>query len=164
MANSIRHTTTDDWIERFGRLVDQYNVDIDEKHSHSKDQTYSRLRIAILDTGIDMNHPEIFGDERIKAHKSWTGTSADEDTSGHGTHIASTILSLTKNVDVYIAKITENNVLEDTDRISDVGGSNILMLHIQPGPLRVSQRSSFQANSCFEYRRSTSRVRSGKSA
>lgn len=107
------------------QLVNQYQVDNDEDQSHSEEQMHSRLRVAILDTGIDMSHHETFGDERIKELKSWTGTSADEDTSGHGTHIASTILSLTSNVDVFIAKITDNNFLEDTDRISEVGGANV---------------------------------------
>lgn len=111
------------------QLVNQCQVDNDEDQSHSEEQIHSRLRVAILDTGVDINHPEIFGDERIIERKSWTGTSADEDTSGHGTHIASTILSLTSNVDVFIAKITDSNVLEDTDRISEVGGANLLTTH-----------------------------------
>lgn len=108
------------------KLVNQYQVDNDEDQAHPEGQMHSRLRVAILDTGIDMNHHEIFGDERIKELKSWTGIPADEDTSGHGTHIASTILSLTSNVDVFIAKITDNNVLEDTDRISEVGDASVL--------------------------------------
>lgn len=112
------------------QLVNQCQIDNDEDQSHPEEHTHSRLRVAVLDTGIDMNHHEIFGDERIKELKSWTTTSADEDTSGHGTHIASTILSLTSNVDVFIAKISDNNVLEDTDRISEVGGANVLTTHI----------------------------------
>lgn len=126
VANFIRHTATDDWIERFSRLVSECQVDNDEDRSHSEKQMQSRLRVAILDTGIDINHPEFFGDVRIKERKSWTSTSADEDTSGHGTHVASTILDLTSNVDIFIAKITENNVLDDTDRISEVSFSNRL--------------------------------------
>lgn len=115
------------------RLVNQHLVDDDQDPSHVVKHTSRRLKVAILDTGIDINHPEIFGDERVKGRKSWTGTSADEDASGHGTHIASTVLSLTSNVDVYIAKVTETNVLEDTDRISDVGASHIFTAHpVQP--------------------------------
>lgn len=129
-ADLIRQTATDDWIEQYVQLVSECQVDKDEDQSQSGKQIHSRIRVAILDTGIDMNHPEIFGDERIVGHKSWTGTSAEQDTSGHGTHIASTILKLTSNVDLFMAKITDNNVLEDTDRISEVGGANVLTRHI----------------------------------
>lgn len=112
------------------QLVRECQVDKDGDQSQSEKQIHSRIRVAILDTGIDMNHPEIDDDERIVGHKSWTGTLAEQDTSGHGTHIASTILKLTSNVDLFIAKITDNNVLEDTDRISEVGGANVLTRHI----------------------------------
>lgn len=123
-----RQTATDDWIERFVELINQSHGDNGQDRP-PEGKSSSRLRVAILDTGIDINHPEIFGDERVKERKSWTGSPADEDASGHGTHIASTILSLTSNVDVYIAKVTESNVLEDTDRVSDVGGFDALAYH-----------------------------------
>lgn len=123
-----RQTATDDWIERFVELINQFHGDNSQDRS-PEGKALGRLRVAILDTGIDINHHEIFGDERVKERKSWTDSSADEDNSGHGTHIASTILSLTRNVDVYIAKVTESNVLEDTDRVSEVGGFYTLAYH-----------------------------------
>lgn len=103
------------------QLVEHAQVKINENVSNDEENTSSRIKVAVLDTGVDINHPLFSGKERLKDRKSWTGTSADEDISGHGTHIASTILSLTRNVDLYIAKITDSNVLEDTDRIADVG-------------------------------------------
>lgn len=148
---------TDDWIEQYLQLVRKYQVDKDEDQSQSGKQIHSRIRVAILDTGIDMDHPEIYDDERIVGHKSWTGTSAEQDASGHGTHIASTILKLTSNVDLFIAKITDNNVLEDTDRISEVGGADVLTRRILLRPV-----VSFGTNLCFGHRLSSSLARSGK--
>lgn len=105
------HTATDSWIEQFSRLRD----------SCISDESV-RLKVAILDTGIDLGHPLLLAHQgRVKDCKSWVDTQADQDTAGHGTHIASVILDLTTNVDLYIAKVTESNLLKGTDQIAEVG-------------------------------------------
>ncbi len=58
------------------------------------------LKVAVLDTGIDMTHPDFDGESRLKTRRSWVGSAVDVDSCGHGTHIVSTILRLTRNVDV----------------------------------------------------------------
>ncbi|SPQ26064.1 5a998593-682c-4a12-938d-bc56394e45c7 [Thermothielavioides terrestris] len=78
-----------------------------------------RLKVAVLDTGIDINHPDFDGESRLKNRRSWVESSAEVDKSGHGTHIVSTILALTQNVDVYIAKISEGNTLETSKHIAE---------------------------------------------
>lgn len=99
---------TDTWTRRFNHIV----------RSHISADTHRPIKVAILDTGINNSHPEFFGQSRIKALKSWTDSQADVDISGHGTHIASTILSLTLNVHLYIAKISETSPLEHPDEIA----------------------------------------------
>ncbi|MGR6919921.1 S8 family peptidase [[Actinomadura] parvosata] len=47
------------------------------------------VKVAVLDSGIDMNHPDFAG--RISATRNFSPTSGIADKVGHGTHVASTI-------------------------------------------------------------------------
>lgn len=109
MAGSSSSELTDQWTQRFSQLA----------RSHISEDCGRRLRVAILDTGINSAHPEFYEESRIKALRSWTDNPPDVDLSGHGTHIASTLLSLSFNIDLYIGKVTETNTLKNTGDIAD---------------------------------------------
>ncbi|OLF19235.1 hypothetical protein BU204_02475 [Actinophytocola xanthii] len=47
------------------------------------------VRVAVLDTGIDTDHPDLAG--KVEASKDFSGKGSVEDGDGHGTHVASTI-------------------------------------------------------------------------
>ena len=57
------------------------------------------VRVAVLDTGIDRNHPDLQG--RVKSyiyeHPDLPITSSDRDIIGHGTHVAGTITAAIDN-------------------------------------------------------------------
>ncbi|CAN9186583.1 unnamed protein product [Alternaria alternata] len=113
--------------------LDLANV-LDEKKSKAADNWKTRIRkqnltykigrdpgpkikIAILDTGIDKSHPEVvreWYDEvsnnqgRIRGFKDFVHDDIPKDVSGHGTHIAGIILELSSNTHVYIGRIVES--------------------------------------------------------
>ncbi|ROV88919.1 hypothetical protein VSDG_08918 [Cytospora chrysosperma] len=73
-----------------------------------------RIKVAILDTGIDIGHPSIKARiERIKDVRTWVndlGGKQDRktgDSSGHGTHIADLLLDVAPDSDIYIARIAK---------------------------------------------------------
>ncbi|KIW33855.1 uncharacterized protein PV07_00671 [Cladophialophora immunda] len=78
----------------------------------------TRVRIAILDTGLDRNHGLVREHkERIRAVCDWVdgdGSNDDDwsgDEVGHGTHIACIILANAPNADVFIARISKTRAL-----------------------------------------------------
>ncbi|HEX6353719.1 S8 family serine peptidase [Actinophytocola sp.] len=48
------------------------------------------VRVAVLDTGIDTDHPDLAG--KVDLSKDFSGKGSVEDGAGHGTHVASTIV------------------------------------------------------------------------
>jgi Subtilase family len=73
-------------------------------------QADERVRIALLDTGIDLDHPGIAKSKaRILGCRSWVaGDSSMSDTCGHGTHIASVILRMAPWAHLYVARVFRN--------------------------------------------------------
>jgi len=57
------------------------------------------IKVAILDTGIDRNHPDLKGQVKsyVFAHPNQTSASGDKDIIGHGTHVAGTITAKINN-------------------------------------------------------------------
>lgn len=80
-----------------------------------------RLKVAILDTGIDSNLTDFKDDSRIICQKSFLGDDT-RDTSGHGTQIAGIILDLTTNADIYIGKIMNSRHCQQRSQIVQVSG------------------------------------------
>jgi subtilisin family serine protease len=58
-----------------------------------------KIRVAVLDTGIDMSHPDLAGLVRSYTylHPDLPGASSDQDIIGHGTHVAGTIAAASNN-------------------------------------------------------------------
>jgi subtilisin family serine protease len=57
------------------------------------------VQVAVLDTGIDMSHPDLSGqvDSYVFDHPDFAGTSSEQDIIGHGTHVAGTIAANNAN-------------------------------------------------------------------
>ena len=73
-----------------------------------------RVKIAILDTGIDLNHPDMQAcAENIMARYNWlqedTRTTV-HDVDGHGTFVAGILLDYAPDAEIYVAKIAERKL------------------------------------------------------
>lgn len=95
--------------------------------------TDRRIRIAVLDTGIDNEYAK---DKKQKPEKPpWTQIVArsnfcvpkvkepdtnTHDLDGHGTKVASIILKLALNTDLYIARVCRGADVEEADRDKDM--------------------------------------------
>lgn len=87
-----------------------------------------RIRIAILDTGVDENNAFLRGvrrrrrskDSPFKAIRSFVGGSTAADTFGHGTNVAALVLRLAPETDLYIAKISRGQEEEGADPVVKV--------------------------------------------
>lgn len=97
-----------------------------EKFVESKleGQMLSRVKVAILDTGIDSDHELIFGrDDSIKGKGNFYNESHGnvKDLNGHGTFAASLILDYARDVDLYILKISDKeNTRPDAKVVANV--------------------------------------------
>ena len=75
------------------------------------------VKVAILDTGCDMNHPDLKG--RVKVSTDFSGKGTAQDGNGHGTHVAGIIAGsgaasngkyrgVAPRSDLYIAKVLDD--------------------------------------------------------
>lgn len=93
----------DRWFETF----EMETMDLVKSRSDTK-----RVKIAILDTGVDITHPYLAEKAGSVIHSnSWpTNTASDfSDTKGHGTHVAGLILKLAPGAELYIAKVDDSS-------------------------------------------------------
>lgn len=111
------------------------NVDKEEEELHTSGSDRpepkfpakgSRIKVAILDTGLDVSHIYVKAcEKRIKDIRSWVnGLNGKQDrnagdASGHGTHITCLLLDVAPDTDVYVARIAEHHP-ESPDQIAKV--------------------------------------------
>lgn len=100
-AHVHRTRTADRWFESLRKRV--HTV----VECGRKDRDV-RVKIAILDTGIDLQHPLIKKHcERIKICKSFfdRAPEGDQDSCGHGTHAAGLLLEVAPNAELYVGRV-----------------------------------------------------------
>ncbi|UKZ61209.1 uncharacterized protein TrAtP1_002477 [Trichoderma atroviride] len=72
-----------------------------------------RIRIGVLDTGIDLDNSYISQTpDRVRC---WPPEANHHDNDGHGTHVAYLLLELTRHADLRICKIADSRSIQDAD-------------------------------------------------
>jgi len=67
---------------------------IDRINAEGKENTGAGVQVAVIDTGIDINHPDLKGNVLGGRNCTSWNASAYIDQNGHGTHVAGTIAAL----------------------------------------------------------------------
>lgn len=82
--------------------------------------THDRIRIAVLDSGVDDMDSKIryamrFGRINTQKSKSFVGKPNEwqQDTYGHGTHVTQLLLKTAPAAEIYVGKICTTKVLSD---------------------------------------------------
>ncbi|GIJ57808.1 peptidase [Virgisporangium aurantiacum] len=78
------------WLNAKARVtLDESVTRIGAPAAWAKGVTGTGVTVAVLDTGIDTDHPDLTG--RVTASRDFSGKGNVEDGNGHGTHVASTV-------------------------------------------------------------------------
>ncbi|HYQ65029.1 S8 family peptidase [Actinophytocola sp.] len=78
------------WLnKRVRATLDQSVPQVGAPAAWQRGLTGAGVRVAVLDTGIDTDHPDLAG--KVALGEDFTGTGGIEDGHGHGTHVASII-------------------------------------------------------------------------
>lgn len=89
-------------------------MDVYEKFTGECEEkgTLFPVKIAVLDTGIDMIHPNLVArSDQIVEKYNWTDKNhpkAVKDNSGHGTFVANLLLDYAPGANLYVAKIAKD--------------------------------------------------------
>lgn len=115
--STSEHDSSDQWFES---LSTDAHALLNYKNPHA------RVKIAILDTGIDGTHPAFTEEKRIKGYRSWVDPVAESktrssgfqasvlqdlcvDENGHGTHAADLLLRVDPLASLYVARVVQGN-------------------------------------------------------
>jgi hypothetical protein len=119
LLTEIRSRYADEWMAFLENSVHKH---IEKPPKYLRDAR--AVRIAVLDTGIDKEHPFIraaLKEKRIRMTESFvSGVDCTKDTFGHGTYIASLLLTVAPDAQLYVAKIATSEDIPPDHRIGEV--------------------------------------------
>ncbi len=99
----------------------QFTWGLQATRAHTSRFTGNGVRVAVLDTGIDVNHPDFVGRLAPARMRSFISGEPVDDRNGHGTHCAGTSLGFQQRIngirrygcayraELYVGKVLANN-------------------------------------------------------
>ncbi|MBI3976693.1 MAG: S8 family serine peptidase [Chloroflexi bacterium] len=102
-----------------GQTGGTIDADIDAFEAWDVVTGSASIGIAILDTGIDLDHPDLAG--KVVQNANFTASDTVDDRYGHGTHVAGTAAALTGN-GIGVAGTCPNCALYNVKVLGDDGG------------------------------------------
>lgn len=113
---------TQQWhLENGGQNSGIADADIDAFAAWDVTRGTSAVAVAILDTGIDQQHPDLAG--KVQKTANFSGAASDQDVNGHGTHVAGIVAASTDN-GVGVAGVCPSCVLYNVKVLGDDGNGS----------------------------------------
>jgi subtilisin family serine protease len=81
------------------------------------DESSPRVKIAILDTGLDLTHPDMADeskDGRLQYYDFVDNSATIKDLDGHGTHCTSILAKLAPNAEIFVARVFQKSRADDS--------------------------------------------------
>lgn len=77
----------------------------------------SRIKIALIDTGVDQSDPVVKGELARITGTSWIDDNPDSyhDTCGHGTHVVRLVLRASPTAHVIVAKVSKDKTFNKSN-------------------------------------------------
>jgi hypothetical protein len=125
------------WADRW---FDILNSTVYQVTDENRKENQKRVRVAILDTGVDATHPVIHAAQKQRrivdcfpSSRAPDRSSDDPlcDTQGHGTHGASVLLRTAPNANLYIARVTDqdgNLIYDEIPKVCLISHFGLLIL------------------------------------
>ncbi|OPB36065.1 hypothetical protein A0O28_0112310 [Trichoderma guizhouense] len=134
--DEVRNTSAsyaNDWMKRLGVYHDQImdslvdTIEASEADGLPEEERIKRTKVAVIDTGICWNNPFINGARhRIKETRNWIPDNSGlvdsfdvEDKVGHGTQTTELLLAVAPGVEVCIARVSEDGLLDNENYIAE---------------------------------------------
>ncbi|HEX6357921.1 S8 family peptidase [Actinophytocola sp.] len=151
------------WLnKRVRATLDQSVPQVGAPTAWQRGLTGAGVRVAVLDTGIDTDHPDLVG--KVAASQDFTGTGGVEDGFGHGTHVASIITGtgaasggkyrgVAPEVTLAVGKVlddtgygTDDSVLAGMQWAAAESGAKVVNMSLGSGPSDGQDPTSIAVN------------------
>jgi hypothetical protein len=93
-------------------MAEEFETCIDASRKDGPSSLFPRVKIAILDTGADLSHPDIIDATQkglVKYYDFVKNESSMSDLDGHGTHCTSLLLKFAPNAEIHIGRVFERS-------------------------------------------------------